>query len=78
MHFQAPLSITGISCCQNIHWHGVMHAGRHVLTELVKDPFVPNDTHMELHTGRIQVRPQSVCLTLIFFGTQGMACAGRA
>lgn len=30
-------------------------AGRHVLTELVKDPFIPNDTHMELTAGRIQV-----------------------
>ena len=30
-----------------------------MLTELVKDPFVPNDTHMELDTGRIQVCPRS-------------------
>ena len=29
-----------------------------MLTELVKDPFVPNDTHMELNTGRIQVHPR--------------------
>ena len=28
-----------------------------MLTELVKNPFVPNDTHMELDAGRIQVHP---------------------
>lgn len=33
--------------------HG--YAGRHVLTELVKEPFIANDTNMELSAGRIQV-----------------------
>lgn len=56
-HSNHPQVRLGTTQCQSIHLRYVMHAGRHVLTELVKDPFVPNDTRMELNTGRIQVCP---------------------
>ena len=41
-------------------WAGLLHsvvfcAGRHMLTEMVVDNYIPNDTHMTEDEGRVQV-----------------------
>ena len=41
-----PVALSGLALCA---------AGRHVLTELVTSPFIPNDTEMGPEAGRIQV-----------------------
>ncbi len=42
------------------HWRdcyeGAADAGRHMLTEMVVDNYIPNDTHMNEDDSRVQVR----------------------
>lgn len=44
----------------------VLHAGRHPLTEMVVDSYIPNDTHMSESEGRAQVKATPDMLTAEF------------